>query len=81
MSANEVQGPDTNNKPPKFPDQDLDKAGDQKDQTRAVSEAAAFDRQAVVDADEQSRQRGSMPVTAVDCDGAANLRTPTTPIT
>ena len=37
-SDNAVQGPDTNNKPPKFPDQDPDTAGDQKDQTREVAE-------------------------------------------
>ena len=66
MSANEVQGPDTNNKPPKFPDQDPNTAGDQKDQTKEVSEDAVYDS----DEDPNTGNVG-IPVTAEDCDGAA----------
>ena len=42
-SDNAVQGPDTNNMPPKFPDQDPNKAGDQKDQAREVAEDAVYE--------------------------------------
>ena len=58
-SANTVQGPDTNNKPPKFPDKDPNTAGDQKDQTREVAEGTA------------AGVGVGNPVEADDCDGAA----------
>ena len=65
-SAKVVQGPDTNNKPPEFPDQDLNKAGDQKDQTREVVENSSSDPES----DPNPHDVGT-PVTAEDCDGAA----------
>ena len=61
-SANAVQGPDTNNKPPKFPDLDLDMAGDQKDQTREVAEGTAAGEDV----------GGNDPVVAKDCDHAVD---------
>ena len=60
VSDNAVQGPDTNNKPPKFPDRDTNTAGDQKDQTRTVAEGTAAD------------QVVGEPVTANDCDHAVD---------
>ena len=65
-SANAVQGPDTNNKPPKFPDQDPNTAGDQKDQTREVAENSSSDPES----DPNPHNVGAK-VVAVDCDGAA----------
>ena len=65
-SANAVQGPDTNNKPPKFPDRDPNTAGDQKDQTREVVENSSSDPES----DPDPHNVGNT-VTAVDCDGAA----------
>ena len=73
-SANDVQGPDTNNKPPKFPDQDPNKAGDQKDQTREVAEDTVYDP------DGNDGNVGD-PVAAVDCDGASTCTTNTDNLT
>ena len=61
-----VQGPDTNNKPPKFPDQDPNTAGDQKDQTREVAENSSS-----APIQDPNPHNVGGEVTAVDCDGAA----------
>ena len=63
VSEYQVQPYDTSNKPPKFPDQDDNTAGDQKDQTREVMEDG--------DTPRNDRNVGDEPVAAVDCDGAA----------